>query len=184
MTYDLHLGDCLDIMPKLAEGGVDMVFADLPYGVTANAWDAVIPFEPLWEGLLRCGSPSCAFAFTATQPFATALISSQPKLFRYDLIWEKNQPSGFVNANKMPLKTHESICVFYKSTPAYNPQKLQGKAYSKRDTGKAPSQNYHGAQPPKGTRQYDGARHPTTVLCVPLDHRKSMAHPTDRKSVV
>lgn len=121
--------DCLDKLPLIPDGSVDMVFADLPYGVTGNKWDTVVPFAPLWEQLLRVGKKNAAFVFTATQPFATALINSQPKLFRYDLVWEKNNPAGFLHANKMPMRCHESILVFYRKLPTYHPQKTQGKRY-------------------------------------------------------
>jgi site-specific DNA-methyltransferase (adenine-specific) len=89
-VFELHQGDCLE-MPAIPSDSVDMVFADLPYGVTRNAGDAVIPFEILWEQYLRIGKDNANFVFTRTQPFATALIMSQPRLFKYEWIWEKCQ---------------------------------------------------------------------------------------------
>lgn len=122
MSVGLHQGDCLDVLPMLPDASVDMVFADLPYGVTANKWDTPIPLEPLWAELLRIGKPRCAYVFTATQPFATTLICSQRKLFRYDLIWEKPNAVGFLNANKSPLRAHESLLLFSCKAARYNPQ--------------------------------------------------------------
>lgn len=119
MPFLMH-GDCFEKMRDIPDGSVDMVFCDLPYGVTKNRWDAVIPFEPLWEQLLRVGKKNCAFVFTATQPFATALINSQPKLFRYDLVWQK-RPTGQLNCKWRPMNEHESILVFGQGR--YNAQK-------------------------------------------------------------
>lgn len=118
----LWQGDCLQVLPCVADASVDMVFADLPYGVTANKWDSVIPFEPLWAELLRVGKKNAAFVFTATQPFATALINSQPNLFRYDLVWNKVRAGGHLDSKKKPLRQHELVLVFYASQPTYNPQ--------------------------------------------------------------
>jgi site-specific DNA-methyltransferase (adenine-specific) len=120
-------GDCLKVMSELPKDCVDMILCDLPYGVTArNKWDVVIPFEPLWEQYTRVAKQNAAVVLTATQPFASQLIVSNPKLFRYDLIWEKNKKTGFLNAKKMPLRAHECILVFYRSLPIYNPQKTTG----------------------------------------------------------
>lgn len=130
MTATLLQGDCLGLLGDIPDGVVDMVFADLPYGVTANKWDTVIPFAPLWADLLRVGKQNCAFVFTATQPFATALICSQRKLFRYDLIWDKCRlPTGFLNARRMPLRLHENVIIFYRKLPPYNPQMTPGTPY-------------------------------------------------------
>jgi site-specific DNA-methyltransferase (adenine-specific) len=119
----LH-GDCLNELKEIPDGAVDMVFADLPYGVTHNRWDTVIPFAPLWDQLLRIGKKNAAFVFTATQPFATALINSQPKIFRYDLVWEKERPTGFLNAGRMPMRKHELVLIFYLFLPFYVPQMI------------------------------------------------------------
>lgn len=120
----LYKGDCLSVLPRLRDASIDMVFADLPYGVTANKWDTVIPFEPLWAQLLRVGKPNAAYVFTATQPFATALINSQPKLFRYELIWFKNRPSGHMQGRYKPLNQHEGIYLFYRDSPTHVPQMI------------------------------------------------------------
>ena len=119
-------GDCLDIMPSIPDESVDMVLADLPYGVTQNQWDQVIPFDRLWGEYRRVTKPNAAIVLTATQPFAAQLVASNPKMFRYDLIWRKNKSTGFLNANRMPLRQHESILVFYRRLPVYHPQKSHG----------------------------------------------------------
>lgn len=105
---DLHFGDCLDVMPALPDGHFDMILADLPYGTTQCPWDVVIPFEPMWEQYLRLAKPNAAIVLCAAQPFASLLIASQIKLYRYEWIWEKGNATGFLNANKQPLRAHES----------------------------------------------------------------------------
>lgn len=125
MTVDLMLGDCLDRMAEIADGSVDLVAADLPYGSTHCAWDTVIPLAPLWAHYQRVLKPAGAIVLTATQPFASALVMSNPRWFRYDLVWDKvNRITGALNASRMPLRRHESALVFYRRLPVYNPQWL------------------------------------------------------------
>lgn len=119
--------DCLDGMNQIEDCSIDMILCDLPYGVTSrNKWDTIIPFEPLWESYERIIKNNGAIVLTAVQPFTSLLLMSNKKLFRYSLVWEKTTPTGFLNAKKMPLRTHEDILVFYKSPPIYNPQKTTG----------------------------------------------------------
>src|SRR5574344_1485718 len=92
--------DCLEGMKRIADGSVDMVLCDLPYGTTACKWDAVIPFEQLWEQYRRVIKPNGAIVLTASQPFTSALIMSNTKLYRYNWIWQKSYTTGFMNANK------------------------------------------------------------------------------------
>ena len=118
-------GDCLEIMKSIPDRSVDMILCDLPYGTTACKWDTIIPFDKLWEQYERVIKPSGAIVLTASQPFTTELINSKRTLFRYEMIWAKNMPTGAFNANKMPMKAHENVLVFYKSLPTYNPQKTK-----------------------------------------------------------
>lgn len=182
VTFDghgtLHHGDCLKVLPTLADGSVDLVVADLPYGITANLWDCAIPLDRLWPALRRVGKSDCVFVFTATMRFACALINSQPHMFRYDLVWEKNFPSGFLNSNLMPLRSHESILVFCSGKTPYNPQKTTGKPYAVLRRGA--SENYN-----KGTQrligQYrDGMRYPQSVLKFAHAPRLPGRHPTQK----
>jgi site-specific DNA-methyltransferase (adenine-specific) len=123
---ELFEGDCLEIMKQIPAASVDMLFCDLPYGVTArNPWDAVIPFVDLWCAYTRIVKESGAMIFTATQPFASALVMSRPDLFKYEWIWEKTKTTGFLNAKKQPLRNHEQVLVFYRKQPVYNPQGVQ-----------------------------------------------------------
>ena len=120
----LYLSDCLVGMSRVETGSVDLILCDLPYGTTACRWDTVIPFVPLWEQYRRVLKPRGALVLMAAQPFATDLINSARRLFRYDLIWEKNAPVGHANANRMPMRSHELILVFYQHLPKYHPQGL------------------------------------------------------------
>ena len=122
---EILLGDCLELMKDIPNGSIDMILCDLPYGTTACKWDTIIPFEKLWEQYERIIKPNGAIVLTASQPFTTELINSKRTLFRYEMIWAKNMPTGAFNANKMPMKSHENVLVFYKSLPTYNPQKTK-----------------------------------------------------------
>ena len=111
----LMQGDCLERMKEIPDGSVDMILADLPYGTTACEWDARIPFEPLWEQYKRVCKNNGVVVLFGSEPFSTMLRMSNINNFRYDWIWEKATASGHLLANKMPLKKHEIISVFYSS---------------------------------------------------------------------
>ncbi len=123
-------GDCLEVMKEIPDKSIDMILCDLPYGTTACKWDTIIPFEPLWEQYKRIIKDNGAIVLTASQPFTSALVMSNPDMFKYEIIWEKNKPSGIATANKMPMKNHENICVFYKSQPIFNAIKSETKSIS------------------------------------------------------
>ena len=105
-------GDCLEEMKRIPDGSVDMVLTDPPYGTTACKWDSVIPFEPMWEQLKRITKKNGAIVLTASQPFTSALVMSNSKMFKYEWIWHKNKVTDIFNANNAPLKAHENILVF------------------------------------------------------------------------
>ena len=117
----LYLGDCLEIMPLLEDKSVDMILCDLPYGTTACKWDTIIPFEPLWEQYKRIIKDNGAIVLTASQPFTSALVMSNIKMFKYEWIWDKVLPSGFNNAKYKPMLLHENICIFGKGKINYTP---------------------------------------------------------------
>ena len=122
MKYELHLGDCLEVMKSIPAGSVDLILCDLPYGTTRNKWDSVIPFGALWAHYWRALKPHGVVILTAAQPFTSALVMSQPGAFKYQWVWEKTQAVGHLNAWKQPMRKHEDICVFYRKQPTYNPQ--------------------------------------------------------------
>jgi site-specific DNA-methyltransferase (adenine-specific) len=124
MQFQLFNADCLDAMSRLESGSVDMILTDLPYGTTACAWDAVIPFPDLWSQFRRVAKPSAAIVLTAAQPFTTAMIASNLPEFRYCWYWDKKAVTGFANAKLQPLRCIEDVVVFYGKRPTYNPQGL------------------------------------------------------------
>lgn len=117
-------GDCLERMAEVEAGSVDLVLTDPPYGTTACAWDAVIPFEPMWAAVCRVLKPNGAAIFTASQPFTSALGASRLDWLRYSWSWRKSAATGHLNAKRMPMADFEDVLVFYKSQPTYNPQGL------------------------------------------------------------
>jgi site-specific DNA-methyltransferase (adenine-specific) len=123
---NIHLikGDALEEMQRLNDFGVivDMILCDLPYGTTSNKWDSVIAFEPMWELFWKLLKPNGVVVLTASQPFSSALIMSQPKHFKHEWIWLKNRGSNFANTVREPMKEHEQVLVFSKGKWTYNKQ--------------------------------------------------------------
>ena len=115
----LH-GDCLELLKDLEPKSVDLVFCDLPYGQTYCEWDNKIDLDDLWNNLKRVIKKTTPLFFTCSTKFGYELIKSNEKWFRYDLVWEKSTPVGFLNAKRMPMKKHEMIYVFYEKMPLYD----------------------------------------------------------------
>jgi len=113
----IYLGNCLELMPEIETGSIDMILCDLPYGTTACKWDTIIPFEPLWEQYKRIIKPNGAIVLFGSEPFSSALRMSNIKNYKYDWIWEKNNAGNFQLVNYQPLKIHETLSVFYNETP-------------------------------------------------------------------
>lgn len=122
----LLCGDCLELMNRIPNSSIDMVLSDLPYGTTRCRWDTPINLQELWKQYRRVVKENGAIVLFSAQPFTTELISSNKAMYRYEWIWRKTQPSGFMNAKKMPLRTHENIEIFYRKSPTYNPQMTHG----------------------------------------------------------
>ena len=121
-------GDCLEVMKEIAPESIDMIFCDLPYGITRNKWDSIIDPAKLWEQYERIIKPNGAILLFGQDKFTAKMMLSNEKLHRYNIIWEKKISTGFLNANRMPLRIHEDIMVFYKKPPAYHPQRIKGAA--------------------------------------------------------
>jgi len=178
---ELMHGDCLELMKQIPDGSVDLVLCDLPYGTTACKWDTVIPFEPLWEQYRRVAKRNAAIVLTASQPFTTALISSNMREFRYSWVWNKvNRITGFLDAKKRPLRVVEDVCVFYRAQPTYNPQKWQGEPY-KAYRGKS-TEIYRPGLDGGWTHCDDGMRYPQDLLSIKADNRgvEGRIHPTQK----
>ena len=121
MTIDLRYGDTIEQMKLIPDKSIDAIICDLPYGTTACKWDTIIPFEPLWEQYERIIKDNGAIVLTASQPFTSALVMSNPKLFKYEWIWEKNVASNFMQYKFMVAKKHENVLIFAKGKTKYNP---------------------------------------------------------------
>jgi site-specific DNA-methyltransferase (adenine-specific) len=172
----IYQRDCLEGMRDIPDKSIDMILCDLPYGTTRNKWDSVIPFEPLWKHYERIIKDRGAIVLTAAQPFTSALVMSNPGLFKYDLVWEKSQATGFLNAKKMPLRKHESILVFYKKLPTYNPQYSEGKPYVAKKSADKNKGNY--GKFSDNITVSDGRRYPVSVL--PFKNGGKTHHPTQK----
>jgi DNA modification methylase len=129
---NLYKGDCLELMKDIPDGSVDAIITDPPYGTTACKWDSVIPFDLMWEQLNRIIKPNGAIVLLASQPFTSALVMSNPKIFKYEWIWQKSHATGHLNSKKQPLRQHESVCIFYKKQCTYNPQMIDKTYLDKR----------------------------------------------------
>ena len=116
------LGDCMEHMKEIPDKSIDLILCDLPYGTTQNKWDAVITFEPLWAEYWRVARPGAVIALTASQPFTSALVMSQPHRFKHEWIWLKNKGSNFANTVREPFKEHESVLIFSEGKWTYNKQ--------------------------------------------------------------
>ncbi len=113
-------GDCLELMQDIPDKSMDAIICDLPYGTTKLKWDAVIPFDLLWDEYNRVIKDNGAIVLFGAEPFSSTLRMSNIKNYKYDWIWQKTRPSLFQHANKRPMKDHENISVFYKKQPTYN----------------------------------------------------------------
>ena len=142
MTIDLRYGDTIEQMKLIPEKSIDAIICDLPYGTTSCKWDSIIDLNLIWEQYRRIIKDNGAIVLNSTEPFTSVLICSNIKEFRYKWVWDKvNRYTGYANANKMPLKRHEDIVVFYRKLPTYNKQMIDGKPYKytrKKNKGGAP----------------------------------------------
>lgn len=170
---ELMCGDCLELMKKLPDGCVDMLFSDLPYGTTKCKWDSPINLQDFWREANRVTKQSGCIALFAQTPFDKVLGCSNVEQLRYEWIWEKTEATGHLNAKKMPMKAHENILVFYRRLPTYNPQKTSGHkrkvslAASKRNCKKSDCYGDY------GLTSYDSTeRYPRSVIKGPSDKQK------------
>lgn len=199
-TGMLLKGDCLDWMSKFPDNSVDMILADLPYGVTKNKWDSIIPLDLLWKQYERIIKESGAIVLFGQDKFTAKLMLSNEKLHRYNLIWNKVLSSGFLNANRQPLRGHEDItifntdiemviehgdiCLFYKKQPLYNPQKTKGvpshskgKGVGKKNSEVLKNNNYGDFTL---VETIGDMKHPTSILTFSKPHPSISLHPTQK----
>jgi len=179
-------GDCLEKMKDIPDKSIDMILCDLPYGTTACKWDTIIPFEPLWKQYKRLIKDNGAIVLTASQPFTSALVMSNPKMFKYEWIWEKAVGSNFAVAKYQPLKEHENILVFAKNKTIYNPIKEPRKGSgSKRlvngyKSDGTSSDVYGGLQSVRKGKEYDELKYPSSVQYFNNREKSRGLHPTQK----
>lgn len=180
----LYNGDCLELMKKIPAKSIDMILCDLPYGITRCKWDVEIDLEQLWiqyERIIKDNGVICLFAQTK---FFIKLVNSNAKLFRYDLVWDKVLVTGFLNANRQPLRQHEQIAIFYKKQPTYNPQMGIGKPLHGK--GKIKSENikknnvYGKLYKTPDIRKGSTEKYPTSILKFQKIHSSKMMYPTEK----
>ena len=187
-NYQLYQGDCLEIMKDIPDKSIDMILCDLPYGITRNNWDSIIPLDQLWTEYNRIIVDNGAICLFADGMFMAKLMMSNPKMWRYNLVWNKVLVSGFLNANRMPLRSTEEIVVFYKKQPIYNPQKIKGKPnHSKgKAVGKASdddsqvNNNYGNYIIVDNNKELGDMKHPNSLLAFSKPHPSVSLHPTEK----
>ena len=184
--YELLNGDCLELMQQIPDKSIDMILCDLPYGTTACKWDSIIPFEPLWAEYERVIKDNGAIVLFAQGMFTAQLMMSNPDMWRYNLVWDKILTSGFLNAKRMPLRSHEDILVFYKSLPTYNPQMTEGKPLHGKGTSyknKELTNNCYGnLGATEDNRKGSTEKYPTSVIRFQKPHPSCAVHPTQKSS--
>jgi len=181
----LHLGDCLEVMKEIADGSVDMVLCDLPYGTTACKWDSVIPFEPLWVAYRRVCKVNAAIVLNAAQPFTSALVMSNVKAFKYCWVWIKNTQTGIALAKYQPMRGYEDIAVFCTGQHTYNKQPTLARHGRKVGTKNGRKRNtvsdHHSSMVPTPVTTLPEYVNPRNVLefdVVP--HCQGTLHPTQK----
>lgn len=183
-NYQLINGDCLEEMKNISDKSIDMILCDLPYGTTKNKWDCIIPFDKLWGQYNRVIKDNGAIVLFGNGIFTAELIISNKKMWRYNLVWDKVLPSGFLNAKKMPMRNHEDVCVFYKKLPTYNPQMWIGEechsrgnviGKSQKDFSRNTNYGDFSAVETKGNLKY-----PKSILTFSKPHPSISIHPTQK----
>lgn len=185
--YKLLQGDCLELMNKIPDKSIDMILCDLPYGTTKNKWDSVLPFDKMWEQYDRIIKENGCIALFADGMFMSDLMQSNKKLWRYNLVWDKELISGFLNANRMPLRSHEEICIFYKKLPTYNPQFTDGEPlhgmgtkFSQEKNKNNNYGNFDSCNNPSAKRTGDTKKYPKSIVKFPRPASCIMIHPTQK----
>lgn len=171
-------------MKQIPSGTVDMIVCDLPYGVTQNKLDIIIPFEPLWSEYKRIIKERGCIALFAQGVFFVELVQSNRKMFRYDLVWDKVLTTGFLNAGRMPLRQHEQIAIFYKKLPEYHPQFTEGKPLHSKGVSYMDKEhkngNYGQFHMTDDSRKGSTEKYPTSIIRVLKPHPSIALHRTEK----
>lgn len=183
-NVQLLQGDCLELMKDIPEQSIDMILCDLPYGVTQNKKDKPIPFDRLWKQYNRIIKDNGAIVLFGQGTFFVDLINSNRKMYRYDLVWDKQLKSGFLNAKRMPLRQHEQIAIFYKKLPTYNPQFSQGKPLHSKGVSykdkELKNNNYGSFNATDDVRAGSTEKYPTSILAFAKPHPSIAQHRTEK----
>ena len=174
----IYHGDCIERMKILPDNSVDMVLTDPPYGTTQNKWDSIVDMNLFWKEIKRVTKENSAILLFSQMPFTATAVMSNPKMFRYEWICEKHNPTGFLNAKRMPLKCHENVLVFYEKLPTYNPQMVYGNSHHRGGGENRKSTNYgsFSATISSTTNFY----YPRDVIKVNWQESKKRLHPTQK----
>ena len=174
-------GDCLELLNDVDGKSVDMILCDLPYGQTHNKWDSVIPLDKLWKQYKRVIKDNGCIALFGQGMFTADLMYSNKKWWKYNLIWDKVLTNGFLNANRMPLRSHEDITIFYNKPPTYNPQKVLGKKnHTKGKVKQNKNNNYGKHNFVDNSDELGNMKHPKSILTFTRPHSSVMKHPTEK----
>lgn len=158
----VYHSDALLLCSALEAQSVDLFFTDMPYNTTACEWETEIDLDAFWYQVKRIIKPTTPVILTGSQPFTSKLVMSNPRMFRYEWIWEKTQGTGYLNANRNPMKSHENILIFYETLGTYTPQMERGKSY--RATRGAVGGFVHDKTVGGYQTVNEGLRYPKTVL--------------------
>lgn len=169
----LHVSDYLELMRSLPDSSVDMILTDPPYNTTNLHYEFELPLDIWWQECKRILKPSGCVVMTGSQPFTSKVIASNYAWFRWEWIWVKNRATGFLDANRKPLKTHENVMVFSPKRAMYNPQMGEGEAYVKRPTGNI--NHYTNVSRIDGINA--GTRYPNTILEFDIPSGNKGAYP-------
>jgi len=172
-------GDCLEVMPQIPDKSIDMILCDLPYGTTQNKWDSVIPFESLWNQYNRIIKDNGAIVLFGSEPFTSLLIISNLKMYKYNWIWKKTKATGFFDCKKRPLNDHETISIFYKKQPTYNPQMTVAEKVYKRGFVKRKKSDCYGEEK-NFVQQETGLRYPKRIIEFGNANTMGIIHPTQK----
>ncbi len=174
---DLQKGNCFDLIRFIKDGSIDLILTDPPYGITQNDWDSVPDLDRMWSEFNRVIKDNGAIVLTASQPFTSKLVVSNLKNFKYEVIWEKTVSSGQLNVKKQPLRSHESVLIFYKKQPIYNEQKTNGLPYNIKRKIKTKEQNY--GKQTDSEKNNNGYRHAKSIIKISNPRIKG-GHPTQK----
>lgn len=176
----LYNADCFDVFPQIADKTVSCIIADLPYAQTHHDWDRLLPMDALWREYKRVLKPNGVVILFGQNKLTYQLIAANPEWYKYSLVWDKVLPANFLNANRMPLRTHEDILIFYNKPSTYNPQKIKGAKNHTRGkaVGNVQQEYTYGAV--KVIESDTDLKHPGSILRFAKPHPSVANHPTEK----